>query len=133
MHINVVHLGSVPYPLGLKLQAELIAARKKDTIADTLLLLEHPPVITLGRNAKQANIVASREVLEQRGVELFDCDRGGGVTFHGPGQLVGYPIFDLFSYQPRIGAIEFMRRLEEVLIRSCAGFGIACTRVAGLT
>ena len=133
MHINVVHLGTVPYALGLDLQRELIAVRKLGTIADTLLLLEHKPVITLGRNAKRHNVVASDELLQQRGVELFECDRGGDVTFHGPGQLVGYPIFDLFSYEPRIGAVGFMRRMEEVLIRTCADFGIACQREPGLT
>jgi lipoyl(octanoyl) transferase len=131
--INVVHLGTVPYAVGLKLQAELVAARKQGQISDTLLLLEHTPVITLGRSAKQHNIRASKEQLAARGVELFECDRGGDVTFHGPGQLVGYPIFDLFGYTPRIGAVEFMRRIEEVLIRSCANFGIACQRVPGLT
>jgi lipoyl(octanoyl) transferase len=133
MHINIVHLGTVPYALGLDLQREVIAARKQGTIAETLLLLEHKPVITLGRSAKRHNVIASDELLQQRGVELFECDRGGDVTFHGPGQLVGYPIFDLFSYEPRIGAVEFMRRLEEVLIRSCADFGIVCQRVPGLT
>ena len=133
MIINVIHLGTVPYALGLKLQAELVAARKQGQISDTLLLLEHTPVITLGRNAKQRHLLASGEQLAARGVELFECDRGGDVTFHGPGQLVGYPIFDLFGYTPRIGAVDFMRRLEEVLIRTSADFGIACQRVQGLT
>src|SRR5437868_486509 len=130
---NVVQLGTVPYALGLKLQAELVAARKQGQISDTLLLLEHTPVITLGRNAKQRHLLASAEQLAARGVELFECDRGGDVTFHGPGQLVGYPIFDLFGYTPRIGAVEFIRRIEEVLIRTCADFGIAGQRVPGLT
>ena len=130
---NVVQLGTVPYALGLKLQAELVAARKQGQISDTLLLLEHTPVITLGRNAKQQHLLASAEQLAARGVELFECDRGGDVTFHGPGQLVGYPIFDLFGYTPRIGPVEFIRRTEEVLIRTCADFGIAGQRVRGLT
>ncbi|MBV8206628.1 MAG: lipoyl(octanoyl) transferase LipB [Acidobacteria bacterium] len=131
--INVIQLGRVPYGLGLKAQAELVAARKDGRIADTLLLLEHKPVITLGRNAKAANILAGAEQLAARGVEVFECDRGGDVTFHGPGQLVGYPIFDLFSYSPRIGAVDFVRRIEESLIRACAGFALAAGRVAGMT
>jgi lipoyl(octanoyl) transferase len=72
-------------------------------------------------------------LLARKGVELFECDRGGDITFHGPGQLVGYPIVDLRGFQPRLGAVEFVRRLEEVLIRSCADFGVACERVKGLT
>jgi lipoyl(octanoyl) transferase len=96
-------------------------------------------VITLGRNAKAANVVASHELLAERGVELFECDRGGDVTFHGPGQLVGYPIFDLRGLssadgkRKTLGAVEYVRRLEEVLIRTCADFRIAAERVAGLT
>jgi lipoyl(octanoyl) transferase len=104
-----------------------------------LLLLEHSPVITLGRNAKAANVIASPELLAQRGVELFECDRGGDVTFHGPGQIVGYPIFDLRGFatpdgkRKTLGAIEFVRRLEELLIRTCADFAIPTKRVPGLT
>lgn len=104
-----------------------------------LLLLEHAPVITLGRNAKAANVIASPERLAERGVELFECDRGGDVTFHGPGQLVGYPIFDLRGFnsadgkRKTLGAVEYVRRLEEVLIRTCADFRIPSERVAGLT
>jgi len=96
-------------------------------------------VITLGRNAKAANVIASPELLAQRGVELFETDRGGDVTFHGPGQIVGYPIFDLRGFaapdgkRKTLGAVEFVRRLEEVLIRTCADFAIATKRVAGLT
>lgn len=133
MVINVLQLGRVPYALGLRMQAELVAARKAGQIADTLVLLEHDPVITLGRNAKAAHLLHSREGLAARGVELFECDRGGDVTYHGPGQLVGYPIFDLFSYTPRIGAIGFVRKIEESLVRTCASFGIETERVAGRT
>ncbi len=107
--------------------------RKTSRVENTLLLLEHPPVITLGRNAQLSNILASPEFLAQRGVELFDIDRGGDVTFHGPGQLVAYPIFDLRSFEPKLGAVEFVRRLEEVLIRTCGDFGIATQRIKGLT
>jgi lipoyl(octanoyl) transferase len=131
--IHVVQLGRVAYAEGLDLQERLVAERKAGTVGDTLLLLEHPPVITLGRNAKQQNIVASREELSRRSVELFECNRGGDVTYHGPGQLVGYPIFNILQMQPKLGAVDFVRRLEEVLIRTCADFGIATHRVKGMT
>ncbi len=133
MIINVLNLGLVPYQTALQLQRTLMELRKAERIENTLLLLEHPPVITLGRNAQVANVLASPEFLAQRGVELFDIDRGGDVTFHGPGQLVAYPIFDLRSFEPRLGAVEFVRRLEEVLIRTCGDFGIATQRIKGLT
>jgi len=131
--INVLQLGSVGYAEALNIQARVEAARKSGEIEDALLLLEHTPVITLGRNAKDANIVASHEQLVARGVEVFECNRGGDVTYHGPGQLVGYPIFDLRSYAPRIGVVEFVRKLEEVLIRTCAEYGVVTQRVAGRT
>ena len=131
--ISVVQLGTVDYATGLRLQQSLVEMRKAGQVGDVLLLLEHSPVVTLGRNARRENLLASPELLARKGVELFDCNRGGDITFHGPGQLVGYPIFDLRGFQPRIGAVEFVRRLEEVLIRSCAGFGVACERVKGLT
>jgi lipoyl(octanoyl) transferase len=116
-----------------------VALRKEGQIGDVLLLLEHSPVITLGRNAATANILASPKVLAERGVEVFECDRGGDVTFHGPAQLVGYPIFDLRGFPSHegkrnsLGVVEYVRRLEEVLIRSCADFGIGTERVPGLT
>src|SRR5438445_1021004 len=137
--ISVVQLGTIDYATGLCLQQRLIELRKDGRIGDVLLLLEHTPVITLGRNAKSKNILASPELLAQRGVEVFECDRGGDVTFHGPGQLVGYPIFDLRGFgtsdgkRKTLGAIEYVRRLEEVLIRTCADFGIAAKRIPGLT
>jgi lipoyl(octanoyl) transferase len=137
--ISVIQLGTIDYATGLQLQRKLVDLRKADRISDTLLLLEHTPVITLGRNAKQANIVASAEVLAKKGVEVFECDRGGDVTFHGPGQLVGYPIFDLRAQigpdgqRKTVGAVEYVRRVEEVLIRSCADYGIATERVKGMT
>jgi lipoyl(octanoyl) transferase len=137
--ISVLQLGTIDYGTGLRLQETLVTLRKEGRIGDTLLLLEHTPVITLGRNAKAANIIASPELLAQRGVEVFECDRGGDVTFHGPGQLVAYPIFDLrgfpssFENRKTMGVIEFVRNLEEVLIRTCAEFGIPTKRIAGLT
>jgi lipoyl(octanoyl) transferase len=131
--ISVVQLGRVDYPTALKLQQTLVELRKTGQVTDTLLLLEHPPVITLGRNAKRANVLVSEDQLSRAGVEVFECDRGGDVTYHGPGQLVGYPIFDLRGFAPRIGAVEFVRKLEEVLIRTCADFGVATHREPGMT
>jgi len=155
--ISIVQLGTLDYAGGLRLQQRILALRKAGEIGDTLLLLEHSPVITLGRNAKAANVLASPEALAARGVEVFECDRGGDVTFHGPGQLVGYPIFDLrgYSRQPSalspqekpsamgaeslpswrktLGAVDYVRWLEEVLIRTCADFGIPTRRLTGLT
>ena len=137
--ISVLQLGTVDYATGLRLQERLVELRKESRIGDVLLLLEHAPVITLGRNASRKNIVASSELLAHRGVEVFECDRGGDVTFHGPGQLVGYPIFDLRGIatpdgkRKTLGAIEYARRLEEVLIRTCADFGIPAGRICGLT
>jgi lipoyl(octanoyl) transferase len=137
--ISVLQLGNVDYATGLRLQQKLVELRKAGQIGDALLLLEHTPVITLGRNAKHKNIVASPELLKQRGVEVFDCDRGGDVTFHGPGQLVAYPIFDLRGFpssqasRKTLGAVEYVRRLEEVLIRICAEYGIPAKRIPGLT
>jgi lipoyl(octanoyl) transferase len=137
--ISLIQLGTVDYANCLRLQQQLVALRKEEKIGDVLLLLEHKPVITLGRNAKAANIVASPELLAQRGVELFECDRGGDVTFHGPGQIVGYPIFDLRGHatpdgkRKTLGAVDFIRRLEEVLIRTSADFAISTKRISGLT
>jgi lipoyl(octanoyl) transferase len=137
--ISVLQLGTVDYATGLRLQRRLVELRKEGRIGDILLLLEHSPVITHGRNARQKNILASPELLAQRGVEVFESDRGGDVTFHGPGQLVGYPIFDLREIstpdgkRKTLGAIDYVRRLEEVLIRTCADFGIPAARICGLT
>ena len=143
--ISVVQLGALDYGEGLRLQRRLIELRKAGQIGDALLLLEHTPVITLGRNANAANVLASSDALAARGVEVFECDRGGDVTFHGPGQLVGYPIFDLRGHafagegaratqaRKTLGVVDYVRRLEEVLIRTCGDFGIPTTRIAGLT
>jgi lipoyl(octanoyl) transferase len=137
--ISVVQLRTIDYATGLRLQQKLVQLRKDGLIGDVLLLLEHAPVITLGRNANASNVLASREHLAERGVEIFECDRGGDVTFHGPGQIVGYPIFDLRGFatpdgkRKTLGVVEFVRRLEEVLIRTCADFAIPTKRVPGLT
>jgi len=129
----VLHLGTVDYGTGLRLQDCLVELRKLGRISDVLLLLEHPPVITLGRNSSQKNLLASPDLLKEKGVELFESNRGGDITFHGPGQLVGYPIFDLRGFSPRIGAVEFVRRVEESLIRTCGDLGIPSERICGLT
>jgi lipoyl(octanoyl) transferase len=142
--ISLIQLGTVDYATGLRLQQQLVALRKEEKIGDVLLLLEHSPVITLGRNANASNVIASPELLSHHGVELFECDRGGDVTFHGPGQIVGYPIFDLRNFargaadapsalRKTLSAVEFVRRLEEILIRTCADFAIPTKRVPGLT
>jgi len=137
--ISVLQLGVVDYATGLSLQQRLVDMRKTGRIGDILLLLEHTPVITLGRNAKAANVIASSDLLAQRGVEVCECDRGGDVTFHGPGQFVGYPILDLRGFpsadeqRKTLGAVEYVRRLEEILIRTCADFGIPTKRIVGLT
>lgn len=131
--LQVLQLGIVDYATALKLQETLVGLRKQGRIADTLLLLEHSPVITLGRNATASNILASPESLAHRGVEVFETNRGGDVTVHALGQLVGYPICDLRGFSPKIGAVDFVRRLEETLIRTCADSGIATERVAGCT
>jgi len=134
MYINLLHLGRVPYTDALAIQQQVIAARKQNLIADTLLLLEHPPVLTLGRNSNRSNILASDELLAQRGVELHEINRGGDVTYHGPGQLVGYPIVDLRGdlpgkKGPHLGPVDFVRLLEEVLIRTCGDFGVLAQRI----
>jgi len=137
--ISVVQLGTIDYPTGLRLQQRLVELRKQARTGDVVLLLEHLPVITLGRNAKAAHIVASPDLLRKHNVEVWESDRGGDVTFHGPGQLVAYPIFDLRGMNcasgegKSMGAVEYVRRLEEVLIRSCADFGIPTQRIPGLT
>jgi lipoyl(octanoyl) transferase len=137
--ISVLQLGRIDYSAGLRIQQDLVELRKSDRIGDVLLLLEHTPVITLGRNAKTTNVLLPPDQLALRGVEVFECNRGGDVTFHGPGQLVGYPIFDLRGYatpdgkRKTLGAIDYVRRLEEVLIRTCADFSIPTERVVGLT
>jgi lipoyl(octanoyl) transferase len=138
MYINLLHLGRVPYSEALTIQQQVIAARKQNLIADTLLLLEHPPVITLGRNSHRSNILASDELLTSRGVELHEINRGGDVTYHGPGQLVGYPIIDLRGdlpgkKGPYLGPVDYVRLLEEVLIRTCGDFGIMAQRICKRT
>lgn len=133
MLISILNLGRCEYATALRLQETLVELRKQERIGNTLLFVEHPPVITLGRNAKETNILASREQLTARGVEIHEINRGGDVTFHGPGQLVAYPIFDLRSFVPKLGVIAYVRLLEEVLMRTCAYYRIETQRLAGMT
>ena len=135
--IQYLYLGRMGYAEALSLQEELVRARIEGRTGNTLLLLEHPPVLTLGRNAHRSNILASDELLARRGVTVHEINRGGDVTYHGPGQLVGYPIFDLRSLQKpdggRLGPVDFVRLMEEVLIRVCGHFGQPAFRICGLT
>jgi lipoyl(octanoyl) transferase len=135
--IEYLYLGRVDYGEGLRLQAEIARLRFEGRVENVLLLLEHPPVLTLGRNADRNNVLASEELLARRGVTVHEIDRGGDVTYHGPGQLVGYPIFDLRTLRNpsggRMGPVDFVRRMEEALIRMCAGFGVRAGRIPGLT
>jgi lipoyl(octanoyl) transferase len=127
----IIELGLIGYAEAWALQKRVVAARKAEAIEDVLMLCEHPHVITLGRNGKREHLLASESVLRQKGVEFHETDRGGDITYHGPGQIVGYPILDL-------GAIRrdvhwYVRMLEEVMIRATAEFGILAERVAGKT
>ena len=135
--IQYLYLGRVDYGEALRLQQELVALRQARRIGNVLLLLEHPPVLTLGRNASRSNILASDELLAARGVTLHEINRGGDVTYHGPGQLIGYPIFDLRSLRNakgnRLGPVDFVRLMEEALIRLCGDFGVRAGRICGLT
>jgi len=135
--IRFLYLGRVPYDEALGLQAELVELRVQGRIDNVLLLLEHPPVLTLGRNANRSNVLASDKLLTARGVTLHEINRGGDVTYHGPGQLVGYPIFDLRSLRNpkggRLGPVDFVRLMEETLIRLCGAYGVMAGRISGLT
>ena len=129
MLCRVEQLGVVDYALALDLQKEKVAQRKAGAIPDTLLLLQHPHVYTLGRNAQQENLMVSAEWLAARGAQVFHTDRGGDVTYHGPGQLVGYPILDLTQHRRDIS--WYMRSLEEVFIRVARHWGIEAGRSPG--
>ncbi len=129
--LQVRRLGRMEYGAAYRLQQEIEAARKGGTGADTLLLVEHPHVLTLGRRATQEAVLASPETLEARGVALFETNRGGRATYHGLGQLVGYPIINLSP--DREDVHRYVRELEEALIRTLADFGIESFRIKGLT
>jgi lipoyl(octanoyl) transferase len=155
MLLAMLQLGRVDYPTAQQLQHRLVELRKRQRIPDTLLLLEHEPLLTLGRNSGRANVIASDALLAARGVTVYETNRGGDVTYHGPGQLVGYPILDLRSTfaaqpgaaplgaransaspettQPRLGAVDYVRRLEDAIIRTCAELGVPTQRICGRT
>jgi lipoyl(octanoyl) transferase len=126
----VVDLGVVPYAPAWELQRRLVAARKTGAVPDILLLCEHPHVITLGRNGEREHLQASDHLLQQMNVEFHATDRGGDITYHGPGQIVGYPILDLTRLQRDVA--WYVQQLEEVMIRATAAFGIAAIRVPGM-
>ena len=129
--LEVRRMGRVPYARGLELQEQLVAERQARRIPDQLLLLEHDPVFTLGRNARSENVLFPAEALRERGFEVFETGRGGDVTYHGPGQVVGYPILDLAP--DRRDVHRYVRDLEQVMIRTCADYGLEASRVQGLT
>lgn len=126
-----VDLGLIGYTEAWELQKRLVAARKASAIEDVLLFCEHPHVITLGRNGKRENLLASEHVLRQKGVDFHATNRGGDITYHGPGQIVGYPILDLGAI--RRDVVWYVRTLEEAMIRATAEYGINAIRVAGKT
>ena len=129
--ISLLDLGRLDYPAALALQQQVSARRQQESIGDALLLVEHPPVLTLGRNARREHVVAGDELLARKGISLFETNRGGDVTYHGPGQLVGYPILHLRRFTPPLGIVEYLRKLEEVLIRACADYGVLTQRAPG--
>jgi lipoyl(octanoyl) transferase len=142
MVLSVVYLGRVAYRAGLELQERLVGLRKTGAIGDVLVMLEHEPVLTLGRamgrkDGGRENLLLSEAELRARGVEVVETNRGGDVTYHGPGQLVGYPIFDLRgplrAAGKRLGPVDFVRQMEEALIRTMAAYGVAAMRVPGRT
>ena len=122
------YLGVIPYELALKRQQILVQARTEGKIPDVVLLLEHPPIFTIGRFRGEEDIIASAEILAQEGIAVFPSNRGGSVTYHGPGQLVGYPILNL--KENGLGVLEYIRKLEEVVIKLLFTLGIQGQRVA---
>jgi lipoyl(octanoyl) transferase len=128
---HIVDLARMGYAEALALQKRAVAARKTGAIEDVLLLCEHPHVITQGRSGKRENLLASEHVLKQKGVEFHATDRGGDITYHGPGQIVGYPILNLGAI--RRDVVWYVRMLEEAMMRATAEFRITAERVAGKT
>jgi lipoyl(octanoyl) transferase len=128
---RIQQLGRIDYASALELQRQLVAERKQGSICDQLLLLEHPHVITMGRNGHRENVLAREDVLERAGIAYHPTDRGGDVTYHGPGQLVGYPILDLRDWKRDVGA--YVRAVEQVIVDTLADYGIAAGRIPKLT
>ena len=129
--LHVRDLGRMRYAPAFDLQRDLVERRKRGEIPDQLLFIEHDPVVTLGRNAHAENVLADPELLERAGIELHHTDRGGDVTYHGPGQVVGYPIFDLREWKRDV--VAYVRGIEEVLIGALSEFDIEARRIAGAT
>jgi lipoate-protein ligase B len=128
---RTVDLGAIRYGEALELQQRLVAARRIGAIADLLLFCEHPHVITLGRNGKREHLHASEDLLRRKGVEFHPANRGGDITYHGPGQIVGYPILDLNGI--RRDVVWYVRQLEQSMIEASSGLGIRAYRVPGRT
>ncbi len=128
---QIIDLGLIDYAEALALQKRVVAARKGDAIEDALLVCEHPHVITQGRNGKREHLLVSEHVLQQKGMDYYETSRGGDITYHGPGQIVGYPILNLGAI--RRDVVWYVRTLEEAMIRATAEFGITAERVAGKT
>ena len=128
---HTIDLGLIGYAEAWALQKRIVAARKAAAIEDVLLVCEHPHVITQGRNGKREHLLASEHVLRQKGVEYYETSRGGDITYHGPGQIVGYPILNLGAI--RRDVVWYVRMLEEAMIRATSEFGITAERVAGKT
>jgi lipoyl(octanoyl) transferase len=124
-------LGRLEYGAAFELQHELVERRKRDEIPDQLLLVEHPHVITLGRNGKPEHLLAGEEHLRKAGIAFYPTDRGGDITYHGPGQLVGYPILDLKQWKRDV--VEYLRAIEQALIGALREFGLRGERAAGMT
>jgi lipoyl(octanoyl) transferase len=129
--LHIVELGLITYTDAFALQERIVAARKLHAIDDVLLLCQHPHVLTLGRNGKRENLLVSEHVLRQKGVELHASNRGGDITYHGPGQIVGYPILDLSGIRQDVH--WYVRTLEEMMMRASADFGITAYRIPGKT
>jgi lipoate-protein ligase B len=128
---EVADLGRLSYAEAFERQRELIDRRKRGEIPDQLLFVEHPHVITMGRNGRTENLLATEEMLRSRGVEFHETNRGGDVTYHGPGQIVGYPIFDLRDWKRDV--VAYVRALEQVIIDAIGGWALSGERVAGAT
>jgi lipoyl(octanoyl) transferase len=131
--LEIRRLGMVPYAAALQLQRALVEERRADRVPDLLLLLQHPPVITVGvkGDGGRSNIVATAERLGELGIDVSETGRGGDVTYHGPGQIVGYPIVDLKP--DRCDVHRYVRDLEEMMIRVCGDYGVSAGRIPGLT
>jgi lipoyl(octanoyl) transferase len=128
---EVRHCGRVEYAEAFAMQRELVDRRKRGEIPDQLLFVEHPHVITLGRNGRMENLLASEEVIVRAGIQFCETDRGGDITYHGPGQIVGYPIFDLRDWKRDVA--EYVRAMEQAIIDSLSEFGIESRRETGAT